>query len=144
MTILEIDGSFGEGGGQTLRIAASFSIIFGRPIRVTRVRAGRKVPGLRPQHAATLKILHEICGGTLSGAEVGSTEFTFAPGLLLLAGATIGHLARLAVEAQTAPTANRAHQDDERFIYVSVLIPALSDRQAVREVPRQAARRGGV
>jgi len=81
LTILEIDGSFGEGGGQTLRIAASFSIIFGRPIRVTRVRAGRKIPGLRPQHAATLKILHEICGGTLSGAEVGSTEFTFAPGL---------------------------------------------------------------
>jgi RNA 3'-terminal phosphate cyclase (ATP) len=81
LTILEIDGSFGEGGGQTLRIAASFSIIFGRSIRVTRVRAGRKVPGLRPQHAATLKILHDICGGTLQGAEVGSTEFTFTPGL---------------------------------------------------------------
>ena len=80
MTILEIDGSFGEGGGQTLRIATSFSIIFGRPIRVINVRAGRRIPGLRPQHAATLKILHEICGGTLQGAEVGSTEFTFTPG----------------------------------------------------------------
>jgi RNA 3'-terminal phosphate cyclase (ATP) len=80
LTILEIDGSFGEGGGQTLRIATSFSIIFGRPIRVTRVRAGRRIPGLRPQHAATLKILHQICGGTLEGAEVGSTEFTFTPG----------------------------------------------------------------
>lgn len=77
---LEIDGSFGEGGGQTLRIATSFSIIFNRPIRVTRVRAGRRIPGLRPQHATTLKLLAEICGGTLRGGEVGSTEFTFVPG----------------------------------------------------------------
>ena len=80
MTLLEIDGSFGEGGGQTLRIATSFSIIFNRPIRVTKVRAGRKVPGLRPQHASTLKILREVCGGTLEGGEIGSTEFTFTPG----------------------------------------------------------------
>jgi RNA 3'-phosphate cyclase len=47
---------------------------------VTNVRAGRGVPGLRPQHAATLKILREVCGGTLEGGHVGSTEFSFAPG----------------------------------------------------------------
>lgn len=80
MAFLEIDGSFGEGGGQILRIAASFSIIFGRPIRVTNVRAGRRVPGLRPQHAATLRILRDVCGGDLQGGEVGSTEITFSPG----------------------------------------------------------------
>lgn len=80
MTILEIDGSFGEGGGQTLRTAASLSIIFQRPIRVTNVRAARSVPGLRPQHASTLKILREVCDGALEGGEIGSTEFTFTPG----------------------------------------------------------------
>ncbi|MGA2199992.1 MAG: RNA 3'-terminal phosphate cyclase [Nitrososphaerales archaeon] len=80
MTVLEIDGSFGEGGGQSIRIATSFSIILNRPIRVTKVRAGRKVPGLRPQHAATLKILREVCGGSVEGGEIGSTEFTFTPG----------------------------------------------------------------
>ena len=80
MDFLEIDGSFGEGGGQTIRIATSFAVILGRPIRVTRVRAGRRVPGLRPQHATTLRILREICGGTLEGGEIGSTEFTFTPG----------------------------------------------------------------
>lgn len=80
MKLLEIDGSFGEGGGQTIRIATSFAVILNQPIRVTRVRAGRRIPGLRPQHSATLKILAEICGATLEGGDVGSTEFTFIPG----------------------------------------------------------------
>ena len=80
MSFLEIDGSFGEGGGQTLRLAASLSIIFGRPIHVSKVRAGRNVPGLRPQHTSTLKILSEVCGGRLQGGEIGSTEFSFTPG----------------------------------------------------------------
>jgi RNA 3'-terminal phosphate cyclase (ATP) len=79
---LEIDGSFGEGGGQTVRIATSFSIILNQPIRVINVRSARKVPGLRPQHAATLRILRDICGGSLEGGNVGSTEFTFTPGAL--------------------------------------------------------------
>lgn len=78
--MLEIDGSFGEGGGQTLRIATAFSVIFNRAIHVTNVRAGRKMPGLRPQHSVTLGILRAVCGGTLSGGHVGSTEFTFVPG----------------------------------------------------------------
>jgi RNA 3'-phosphate cyclase len=80
--LLEIDGSVGEGGGQTIRIATSFSIILGRPIHVKNVRGARKVPGLRPQHSATLKILRDVCGGTLEGGDVGSTEFTFVPGAL--------------------------------------------------------------
>jgi RNA 3'-phosphate cyclase len=81
-SFLEIDGSYGEGGGQTIRIATSFSIIFNRPIHVTNVRGARKVPGLRPQHAATLRILRDICGGSLEGGTVGSTEFTFSPGTI--------------------------------------------------------------
>jgi RNA 3'-phosphate cyclase len=80
LDFLEIDGSYGEGGGQAVRIATSFAVILNRPIRVTRVRAGRKIPGLRPQHATTLKILTEVCGGTIEGARIGSTEFSFVPG----------------------------------------------------------------
>ncbi len=77
---VEVDGSFGEGGGQILRTAVCFSMVLGVPIRVTRIRAGRKVPGLRPQHSATIKILGEICSATIEGAEVGSTELKFSPG----------------------------------------------------------------
>ncbi len=80
MSTVEIDGSFGEGGGQTVRIATSFSIILNRPIHVTNVRAGRQVPGLRPQHASTLKILGDVTGGAVEGGGIGSTEFAFTPG----------------------------------------------------------------
>lgn len=80
LSTLEIDGSFGEGGGQTIRIATSFSIVFSRPIHVTSVRAGRMVPGLRPQHASTLRILGQVSGGAVEGGSIGSTEFTFTPG----------------------------------------------------------------
>jgi RNA 3'-terminal phosphate cyclase (ATP) len=75
-----VDGSFGEGGGQILRTAVSFSMVLGVPIHVTKIRAGRKVPGLRPQHSATVKILGEICSAEVVGATVGSTEVTFSPG----------------------------------------------------------------
>ncbi len=77
---VEVDGSFGEGGGQILRTAVCFSMALGVPIHVTKIRAGRRIPGLRPQHSATLKILSEICSGQLSGGGVGSTELTFIPG----------------------------------------------------------------
>jgi RNA 3'-phosphate cyclase len=77
---VEVDGSYGEGGGQILRTAVSFSMVLGVPIHVTKIRAGRKVPGLRPQHSATVKILGEICSAEVEGANVGSTEITFSPG----------------------------------------------------------------
>jgi RNA 3'-phosphate cyclase len=77
---VEVDGSFGEGGGQILRTAVCFSMVLGLPIHVTRIRAGRKVPGLRPQHSATIEILAEICSAAVEGAGVGSTELMFSPG----------------------------------------------------------------
>jgi len=75
-----VDGSFGEGGGQILRTAVYFSMALGVPIHVTKIRAGRRVPGLRPQHSATIKILGQICSAEVAGAEVGSTELSFSPG----------------------------------------------------------------
>jgi RNA 3'-phosphate cyclase len=75
-----VDGSYGEGGGQILRTAVCFSMVLGVPIHVSKIRAGRRVPGLRPQHAATIKILSEICSAQVEGAQVGSTELTFTPG----------------------------------------------------------------
>jgi RNA 3'-phosphate cyclase len=77
---VEVDGSFGEGGGQILRTAVCFSIALGVPIHVAKIRAGRRIPGLRPQHSATIKILGEICSARVEGAEVGSTDLTFSPG----------------------------------------------------------------
>ncbi len=77
---VEVDGSFGEGGGQILRTAAAFSIALRRPIHVTNIRAGREVSGLRQQHVSALEILRAISGGRLEGCRVGSPEVTFNPG----------------------------------------------------------------
>lgn len=48
----QIDGSTLEGGGQILRNAVSFSALLQLPITVENIRASRKQPGLKAQHAA--------------------------------------------------------------------------------------------
>ena len=65
------------------------SVIQGRAMHVTRIRAGREVPGLRQQHAATLRALAQIFGAELRGGEVGSTEVSFSPGEPRVASATV-------------------------------------------------------
>lgn len=53
-TPIEVDGAMGEGGGQVLRSALSLSLLTGQPFRLSRIRAKRDRPGLRPQHLEAL------------------------------------------------------------------------------------------
>jgi len=76
---LEIDGSFGEGGGAILRIGAGFSILFKHPIRIKNIRANRPKPGLRLQHLIGLRTLTELTNSNLSNCTVGTTEITLSP-----------------------------------------------------------------
>jgi len=76
---LEIDGSFGEGGGQILRSALALSAIFQRPIKISKIRAGRKNPGLAAQHLTGVHAITEITDAEAHGAEMRSQELTFAP-----------------------------------------------------------------
>jgi RNA 3'-phosphate cyclase len=76
---LEIDGSFGEGGGAILRLGAAYSVLFKRPIRIKNIRANRPKPGLRLQHLLGLKTLSEISNSSLSSCRVGSEEISLDP-----------------------------------------------------------------
>ncbi|HZY93570.1 MAG TPA: RNA 3'-terminal phosphate cyclase [Candidatus Bathyarchaeia archaeon] len=78
--MLGIDGSFGEGGGQILRTSLALAAVLQEKVRIFNIRAGREVPGLRPQHFAAVKALAEICQASLHGLSAGSTELTFEPG----------------------------------------------------------------
>lgn len=80
--MIEIDGSYGEGGGQVLRTAIALATVLSKEIHVFNIRAGRAEPGLRAQHMTGVKAAAELCSGHLSGLEIGSTEFVFKPGKL--------------------------------------------------------------
>ncbi len=77
--MIEIDGSYGEGGGQILRTSLSLSALLQRPCRMTNIRRARSKPGLRPQHLAAVRALTEITGASVSGDALGSTELQFEP-----------------------------------------------------------------
>jgi RNA 3'-terminal phosphate cyclase (ATP) len=77
--MLEIDGSYGEGGGQILRTALSFSCLTGRPFRIFNIRRGRRKPGLMPQHLAAVRAAQAITDATVQGAEPGATSLSFFP-----------------------------------------------------------------
>src|SRR4028119_1781977 len=85
-THVEIDGSFGEGGGQIIRTSLSLAAMTGRAVHISNVRARRTKPGLQPQHLAAVRAAATLCDARLSGDSVGSTSFTFEPQASITAG----------------------------------------------------------
>jgi len=77
--MIEIDGSFGEGGGQIVRTAVSLSALTGKEVRIARIRQGRPKPGLAAQHANAIRTLAGICDASVKGAMPGSSEVVFSP-----------------------------------------------------------------
>lgn len=78
--VMEIDGHFGEGGGQILRSALTLSMCTGVPVKLSNIRAGRRKSGLMRQHLAAVLAAATICNGEVEGAVLNSTTVEFRPG----------------------------------------------------------------
>ena len=78
--MLEIDGSYGEGGGQLLRTACALSAITAKPVRLHNVRARRTPSGLAPQHLTAVKAVAALCNAQVAGLDLRSQEIVFRPG----------------------------------------------------------------
>jgi RNA 3'-terminal phosphate cyclase (ATP) len=78
--LIEIDGSFGEGGGQILRTSLALSLLTGKAFHLRHVRARRSKPGLQPQHLKSVEAAAAIGQARTRGASLRSTDLTFEPG----------------------------------------------------------------
>ena len=78
--MLEIDGSYGEGGGQILRTAVALSVLTKKPVKIKNIRANRPAPGIKPQHYIAIQSVKELCNADVEGLEIGSSSLTFVPG----------------------------------------------------------------
>jgi RNA 3'-phosphate cyclase len=78
--LLELDGAFGEGGGQILRTSLALSLLTGRGFHLANVRAGRAKSGLQPQHLRSVLAAAAIGQAQTRGASLGSSDLVFEPG----------------------------------------------------------------
>jgi RNA 3'-terminal phosphate cyclase (ATP) len=78
-TMLTIDGSEGEGGGQILRTSLALALVTRTPVRVTHIRKRRSKPGLLRQHLAAVRAAAKVGAAEVSGAELLSTEVILRP-----------------------------------------------------------------
>jgi RNA 3'-terminal phosphate cyclase (ATP) len=79
-SLLELDGSFGEGGGQILRTSLALSLLTGKGFHLRNVRAGRAKLGLQPQHLMSVRSAAEVGQAHTRGASRGSSDLVFEPG----------------------------------------------------------------
>ncbi len=77
--MINIDGSWGEGGGQILRTCLSLATITGQPVRIERIRANRPKPGLAAQHLTSVRAAATLCQAQVSGDTLGSMTLEFRP-----------------------------------------------------------------
>ncbi len=77
--LIDIDGSYGEGGGQVLRTSLALSALLEKDVRVTNIRAKRPNPGLRAQHITAVKAVGALCEAEIEGLELGSSSLVFRP-----------------------------------------------------------------
>lgn len=80
--MIEIDGGYGEGGGQILRMAVAFSALTGKDVSISNIRANRPKPGLANQHVTSIRSVAKISNARVENLHKGAMEIGFFPGKL--------------------------------------------------------------
>ncbi|RPI44330.1 MAG: RNA 3'-phosphate cyclase [Betaproteobacteria bacterium] len=80
--MLQIDGAYGEGGGQLVRTAVALAAVTGQTIEIRDIRARRSPPGLAPQHLLAVRAAAALCGASVDGLALRSTRLQFLPSAL--------------------------------------------------------------
>lgn len=114
--MIEIDGSFKEGGGALLRVSTALSASTGHAFHINNIRAQRPKPGLMMQHLSTALSIGKLSQAQINGLELGSTQLTFNPGTL--------KGGKFEVDVQTAGSST--------LILQAVIIPAIFAPEAVK------------
>jgi RNA 3'-terminal phosphate cyclase (ATP) len=127
--MLTIDGSYGEGGGQVLRTSLALSAITGRAVHIVKIRAGRRKPGLAPQHLTGVRAIARVCNAAVEGDKLNSQELAFAPGTAPQAGRYTFDVAQAAKGGSAGAVS---------LIFQTMLLPL-----ALAEGPSQLTLRGG-
>jgi len=79
LTMIEIDGSMGEGGGAVLRTALALGAVSRRPVHIYNIRLKRAKAGLQPQHLRGVEALAKLTNAKIEGLKLDSTELTLEP-----------------------------------------------------------------
>jgi len=79
IAMIEIDGTYGEGGGQILRTSLTLSALTGTPVHIHHIRAHRTRPGLRPQHLAAVQAIVSLTQAEVQGGILNSPEISLWP-----------------------------------------------------------------
>ncbi len=77
--MIEIDGSYGEGGGQILRTAIALSAIIKEDVIISNIRRNRPSEGLKAQHLRSIEAAASLCNARVKGLFQGSTKIYFSP-----------------------------------------------------------------
>ncbi|BDZ71773.1 alanine acetyltransferase [Methanobacterium petrolearium] len=107
--MIEIDGSFQEGGGALLRVSAALSALTGKAFHMENIRVRRPKPGMMMQHFSAARAIANLSGAQVNGLKLGSTQITFIPGQL--------RGGKIKVDVQTAGSTS--------LILQALIIPAL-------------------
>jgi RNA 3'-terminal phosphate cyclase (ATP) len=145
---VQIDGSYGEGGGQIIRTSLSLAAITGRPLEIANIRARRSKPGLQRQHLTAVHAAAALCNARLTGAAVGSVHLVFEPQAGLLPGPfrfDIGTAGATSLVAQTllVPLA-RGSVDARATITGGTHVPHSPPAEYVEAVYVPVLRRAGL